>query len=123
MKHKLKLCNYNPSPNLIKLSELPKKVKTEFWYPIRGTGQKNFFVDKSFNNQLLGPGECVRAIGRKRVSTSRAKHFMRTILQGSQRPPLLDRPIPGAFCYAFTFNKIDFKYDYGLGECLVNVSS
>ena len=121
IKHQLKLCNFNEGLNVIKLSEPPKQAKVEFFHPIGEGIDQNFLVEKTFNNEELRPGECVSAIDTKTISTSRSKYFMKAILQGAQKKPSGD-VVQGAFCYAFGFNKIDFKYDYGLGSCEVRVS-
>ena len=120
VKHTLRVCNYN-TVNSIKLVQAPKPAKTEFFYPVAGTDTKIFIVDESYNGHLLSPGECREEIATTAVSTRRAKYFMKAILQGPQKTAS-GAPVNDSFCYAYSFNKIDFKYDYGLGECKVEVS-
>ena len=123
VKYTLRLCNYNQDDNIIQLVEPPKQAKLEFFHPLPRNEEplKRFFVDQSFNNRELKAGECEEVIGTKTVSTRRSKYFMKAILQGVQKTSAGEQ-IQGGFCYAFSYNKIDFEYDYGLGDCNVSVS-
>jgi hypothetical protein len=116
VKHSSKLCNYNDG-NDIKIVS-PSTV--EFFYPIPDSGGKQVFLfDESYNGQVLNRGECREEVGTTTVSTSRAKYYMKSFLQG---PQTNSAGANDGYCYAYSFNKIDFKYDYGLGTCEVNVS-
>ena len=118
VKHTLKLCNYNDVNNDINIISPPSTV--EFFYPIPDSGGKQVFLfDESYNGQRLNPGECREEVGMTTVSTRRAKYYMKSLLQG---PQTNSAGAHDGYCYAYSFNKIDFKYDYGLGECKVNVS-
>ena len=114
VKHTLKLCNYN-NGNDIKMP--PATV--DFFYPIPGSGDEQVFLIKELlNGQLLNPGECREEVGTITVSTRRAKYYTKSLLQG----PQTNNGERNGYCYAYSFNQIDFKYDYGLGKCEVNVS-
>lgn len=93
----------------------------QFFYPITGsnTGEQKFIVNEEVNGLLLKKGECKKETGKTIVSTSRAKYFMKSFLQG---PQLSSGNSRNGFCFAYTFNRIDFKYDYGFGECKMRVS-
>ena len=118
LSYTLKLCNYNEI-DIIKVVSPPST--TEFFFPIPGSGgEQRFIVDKSYNGQLLRPGECKEVLGTARVTTSRAKYFMKSQLQGPQTSEFSGSQ--NGFCFAYSFNKIDFKYDYGLGNCSMNFS-
>ena len=126
VRYTLKLCNMNDNGNSIKLTSAPKQTKVEFFYPI-GAGivhnkTKKYIVNKNFNDVVLMPGKCEEVTGTARLPVKRAKYFMMAILQGEQRTQL-DETVPDGFCYAYSYNKIDFKYDYGLGDCKVDVST
>lgn len=121
VKHTLRVCNYNQNDS-IELSKPPMATKVEFFYPVSGTGTKNLIVDESYSGHLLKPGDCRSEIATTSVSTRRAKYFMEAILQGTRKTPSGGTIIDDGFCFAHSFNKIDFKYDYGFGECKMNVS-
>ena len=119
LKYTLKLCNYNEK-DVIKLLSPPST--TQFFIPNAGSSEKEIVVDKSYNEQFLEAGNCTEeVVGTFRTTTSRAKYFMKSQLQGSQTsesPPFS----PNGFCFAYSFHKVDFKYDYGLGNCSMNFS-
>ena len=98
--HTLKICNYNDSNN-ITLVQSNQPAKVEFFYPINGTNSKKFLVDESYNGQVLNPGECREEIGTTTVSTSRAKYYMKAILQGPQNKN--GNEVHKGFCFAYSF--------------------
>ena len=121
VKHILKICNFN-EVNSIMLAKNSPYTKMEFFYSATDTsGTSNFIVDKSYRNHLLGPGRCKKEIAKTSINTSRAKYNMKAVLGGSIRTPSGDTVNDG-LCYASSENKVDFKYDYGLGECKMSVS-
>ena len=109
LSYTLKLCNYNDN-DVIKLLSPPST--TQFFFPVAG-GPKFFISDQSYNGQSLRPGECKEVVGKFRATTSRAKHFMKAQLQGPQTSEFSGSQ--NGFCFAFSFNRVDFKYDYGPG--------
>jgi hypothetical protein len=118
LSYTMKLCNYNDN-NVIRLATPPSQ--TQFYFPIPGSGgEERFIIDESYNDQILRPGQCEEALGSFRVSTSRSKYFMNSHLQGLQTSE--SSGSQNGFCFAYSLNKIDFKYDYGFGDCKFSVS-
>jgi hypothetical protein len=106
VEYSMKMCNYNDED--MDLSSNPKKhVHTEFFHPETGSDptKQIFLAQKTFNGETLTVGECKGTTGTVKLSTSRAKYFMESSLRG--RLSQSDE-----FCYAYAFNKIDFKYNY-----------
>lgn len=93
---------------------------------------RTYIEEKRFCEIGQACGEAVRlekqtclSIPQRSVTTTtrRSEYFMQAQLNG----PLVDKNTGGrvddGFCYAYAFDPISFRYDYGDGECLVNVSS
>ena len=114
VKYTSKLCNFNDVNDAEIIS--PESM-VEFFYP-DSDGQV-FIFDEEYGGEVLKPGECKTTVGMETISTKRAKYFMKSLFQG---PQTNSAGAHDGYCYAYSFNKIDFKYDYGLGECKVNVS-
>ena len=112
----MKLCNYN-TRNTINLERGPeKRVELEFYHPEPLT-----VIDSdSFNGVALRSGTCENVSGSVTVNSARAKYFMKGILQGIQTDAQGNR-VQDGFCYAYAFNKIDFKYNYGIQACNIEV--
>ncbi len=110
LSYTLKLCNYNDNDSVIKLLSPPST--TQFFFPVAG-GPKKFISNQSYNGQFLRPGECKEVVGKFRATTSRAKHFMKSQLQGPQTSKFSGSQ--NGFCFAYSFNRVDFKYNYGPG--------
>ena len=120
LSYTMKLCNYNDN-NVIRLVTPPSQ--TQFFFPVPGSGgEERFIIDESYpsNGQILRPGECEEVLGSFRASTSRSKYFMNSRLQGLQTSE--SSGLQNGFCFAYSLNKIDFKYDYGFGDCKFSVS-
>ena len=114
----MKLCNYN-TRNTINLERDPeKKVELEFYHPDPLTN----IDSRTFNGVALPSGTCEDVSGSVTLNSARAKYFMKGILQGGQTDAQ-GRRVQDGFCYAYAYNKIDFKYDYGLDECVIEVST
>ena len=126
VKHTLQLCNYNDgTTNRIRMVAEPRRAKLEFLYPVVTAATKTQvkIVDASYNGQLLAPKDCFEETGFKTLTTNKPKHFMMAILQGPQETQG-GTFIPGGYCYAYSYNKIDFKFIYpSLGECEMSVST
>ena len=123
IKHTLRLCNYNNENQINFLRDRTKRVQVHMYHPI-GNGLnsgQNDLVFQTFNGQTLRAGQCVENVGTSTVSTSRAKYFMEGYLQGTQSNSN-GQTIEDGFCYAYAYNKVDFKYDYNLGFCDIQVS-
>lgn len=112
VKYSYKLCNYNNNSTiqLLQSHSINKSAKVE-----------EYLVDTSVNDVSLRPGECTGETTTLKVSSSSATRYMKTFLDGKQNTLDGDAIVDG-FCYAYSFSTITFKYDYGLGECNVNVS-
>ena len=118
----MKLCNYN-TRNTINLEPNPdRKVELEFYSPDYEPRLKNVIAADSFNGDTLPSGTCEDVSGSVTLNSARAKYFMKGILQGGQTDAQ-GRRVQDGFCYAYAYNKIDFKYDYGLDECVIEVST
>ena len=102
--------------------EAPARAKVEFLFP-DGEGGQVKLVDQSWNEEVLAPNTCFENIGVKQVESIRPKYFMEAILQGPQETPG-GSFIPGAFCYAYSYNKIDIGFFYEpYGKCEMRVST
>ncbi len=120
-----KFCNYNDMGTDINLVPPPQSLgglqtyNAELYSTKPGTRRKEFMFQQSFD-QTLGQGVCEEISSTATVNTSRSKLFQKAVLQGPQMSE--GSKVVGGYCFAYAFNMIDFKYDYGLGECKVHVS-
>ena len=123
MRHILQLCNYNDGTNnRIRTVQAPTRAKVEFLYP-QAYGTQVNIIDQSWNDQVLAPKNCFENIGTKEVDSRYPKYFMEAILQGPQETSE-GAFIPGAFCYAYSYNKIDIGFTYPTyGSCQMRVSA
>ena len=102
--------------------EAPARAKVEFLYP-DGEGQQIKLVDQSWNERVLAPKDCFQNRGVKKVPSNRPKYFMEAILQGTQETSG-GSFVPGGFCYAYSYNKINIRFFYEpYGECEMRVST
>lgn len=117
----ISICNYNTA-NKIQLSNAgDKKVQTRFYYPT-GESQTNVSLE-SFKGQDLPYGQCLGSERNVVLPSNNVKSFMDAILQGGQATTS-GTFIPGAFCYAYTFHRIDIGMFYPtLGECKMSTST
>ena len=113
VKYTLQVCNYNNSTNKI---NLVGGSTFQFFYPV-----EKLILNKNLAGQVLGPGQCQKEEATTIVTTSRASYFMKSLLQGPSKTES-GGPVDGGYCYAYAYNIVDFKYDYGFGECDVSVS-
>ena len=111
----LQLCNKNSDIDMMFNANATKESYLQFF---RSYGDKAYFFNKTYDGKTdaLAPGECVTEIGTLNLDTTYAWYYMKAQIQGPTNAT-------GVFCYAFAANPIDVKYDYGLGECKVNVSA
>ena len=117
MKYALQTCNYNDNTNKINLADYSR---IEFYHPDGNKPQVSFFND-ILSGKELGPGDCEIKEGTKTLTTTRASYYMKSLLMGPSKTES-GGPVDDGYCYAYAFNVIDFKYDYGLGVCDVSVS-
>lgn len=93
------------------------KSYLDFWKTKPGNEGKpikKFYVQSSYDSpSILSPGSCVVKEGRETLDTSTSKHYMQALVNANSDV---------GFCYAFSFNPIDLKYNYGDGPCEVSVS-
>ena len=118
VKYALQTCNYNDNTNKINLADYSR---IEFYHPDGNKPQVSFFND-ILSGKELGPGDCEIKEGTKTLTTTRASYYMKSLLQGPSKTES-GGPVDDGYCYAYAFNVIDFKYDYGLGDCDVSVSA
>ena len=117
VKYALQTCNYNDNTNKINLAG---DSRIEFYHPDGNKPQVSFFND-ILSGKELGPGDCEIKEGTKTLTTTRASYYMKSLLMGPSKTES-GGPVDDGYCYAYAFNVIDFKYDYGLGDCDVSVS-
>lgn len=132
--YSMELCNYNDYPMEFSRSQSSEDGESNymlFWFNDPWP-DRTYIEEERFCEIGQACGEAVRlekqtclSIPQKSVTTttSRSEYFMQAQLHG----PLVDENTGGrvddGFCYAYAFDPISFRYDYGDGECLVNVSS
>ena len=117
----ISICNYNTA-NKVQLSNAAdKKVETRFYHPT-GDSQTNVSFE-SFKGEDLPNGQCLGSERDVVLSSRNVKAFMEAFLQGGQATTS-GQFISGAFCYAYTFHRIDIGMFYpSLGECQMSVST
>lgn len=118
LKYTTKVCNYNEGANNI---HAVGGTALQFYYPNPQTGNQQYFLQNSLAGQVLGPGECREEVGEQAVTSSRASYYLKSLLQGPSKTQGGDN-VDDGYCYAYAFNVVDFKYDYGLPPCDVSVS-
>lgn len=109
-----KICNFNDKDLFMTASDL------RVWY--KSEGMKYFLKNKKFpRGTMLKALECRKETNIYTVSTKTKFYNMDAKLQGN----LVDASgadVPEGNCFAYSFNNMRFKYDYGDGECLFSVS-
>ena len=120
MAYTLKICNFNDyAMEFAPIKDGLYRSYLKFWYV---NSQQNFIVDKFYDNvqspNILGPQVCQKAKSEIQIPTTTSTFYMETLVQGN-----LQTSEPGAFCYAYAFNPIEFVYDYGDPPCVMTVSS
>jgi hypothetical protein len=118
VKYTFQVCNYNESTNKINLLG---DSTFQFFYPVVNAGEEKLILNKNLGGQVLGPGQCQKEEATTIVSTDRASYYMKSLLQGPSKTES-GGPVDDGYCYAYAYNIVDFKYDYGLGDCDVSVS-
>ena len=111
----MQLCNFNSDFDMQFNANPDKRSYLEFFK----SDDKTSLVTKDYNgvtDDALPPDACVAAIGTLNLDTTFARYYMKAQIQG----PTTEA---GVFCYAFAENPINVKYDYGFGECMLNVSA
>ena len=120
IKHSMKICNYN-NENQINLAPSNKRNRVKMQYPV-GDNIVQVIALEEYSEQILKAGDCYENIGTSTVSAEYAKYFMEGYVQGMQSDSE-GKIIEGGHCYAFGYNKVNFKYNYGLQRCEISVSS
>lgn len=129
--YSMELCNYNDYPMEFSRSQSSEDGESNymlFWFNDPWP-DRTYIEEERFCEIGQACGEAVRlekqtclSIPQKSVTTTtrRSEYFMQAQLHG----PLVDENTGGrvddGFCYAYAFDPISFRYDYGDGECLVN---
>lgn len=117
LKYLLQICNYNDQ----KMSFGRQASRLKVWH--KEAGVQSFDFQRSYSqnsNDLLLPGACISERDTIDVPTTIATYSMDSLLQG----PLVNEThnVDGGFCFAYSFNTLEFKYDYGDGDCVLRVS-
>lgn len=121
--YSFKACNYNNDDiGAIALgTATSSKSFFEFFYPDLNdrTGQieQSFIVQKVLTGEL-NPGDCRESSGTMELLTNRSTYYMKSQMSA----PLSIRSKPEDFCYSYDFAPIEFQYDYGYDDCIMNVS-
>ena len=71
------------------------------------------------NSPPIEEGFCTKDTGSAKLDTSFSKYYLEASVSGKLTIPGKD----SSACYAYSFNPLDFKYDYGDGECKFTVST
>ena len=118
------MCNFD-NHDWMKLDKLGKS-KAEIYYnttnPMNPSKKiKKSIFQESFMGKISSGGLCKDRAQQVTFDTARAKYYMEAQLVGFHRDKNRQAIEDGA-CYAYAYKKIDFKYDYGQGQCNMNVS-
>ena len=71
------------------------------------------------NSPSIEEGVCTKDTGSAKLDTSFSKYYLEASVSGKLTIPGKD----SSACYAYSFNPLDFKYNYGDGECKFTVST
>ena len=71
------------------------------------------------NSPSIEEGFCTKDTGSAKLDTSFSKYYLEASVSGKLTIPGKD----SSACYAYSFNPLDFKYNYGDGECKFTVST
>ena len=115
VRYTLKSCNYNTGQDL----KIVQPSNQKFYHPTFN-GLQNVMYEEGNIGTVLTPGDCVTKTALETLNTDRASYYIQSQLQGPST--INGNPVASGFCYAYAFNPVDFKYDYGLEPCEVSVS-
>ena len=130
--YNLKICNYNDvdmrfaQSTIDSTGEVDHKSYMQFWYTApdeNGVTEKIFFEDHFYNNteEIFASKSCKKESGSVEVSTLTSRFYMQSSLQGPLS--ISDASAFDKFCYAYSFNPVEFTYDYGDPKCVMSVSN
>jgi len=115
-----KLCNYNDED--IKFGNAGGSPSYfRFWHQENGIRIWDYDNENFQAPSMLLSRECVRSKKSKEVSSKIAIYNMDSHLLG----PLVHSNgtnVQNGYCNAYSFNLIEFRYDYGDGDCVIHVS-
>ena len=82
---------------------------------------KDFKVNEEYgvNSLPIKEGLCMKETGSAKLDTSFSKYYLEASVNGKLTIPGQD----SSYCYAYSYNPLDFKYNYGDGECKFTVST
>ena len=139
VEYKLKICNYNDydGASAIAFND-PVKEKNRsglrFWRNRSGKirealiGKNNDEIDVTLNKTYTGTvdaiteGTCRKEVGSVLLDTTFAESYMQAKVEGRLLLPE-EETVTNKYCYAYAFNPIKLRYDYGDGECKFTVSA
>ena len=82
-------------------------------------GNRKSLVQKVISKpEILKSNACRKENGSIDVSTATLAYYMESLVKG----PLVRLDYDDGYCYAYSFNSVVFKHDYGDGECVFRVS-
>ena len=109
----LKVCNYND----VDMDYAGGADPSRFRLYYNSAGNRKSLVQKVISKpEILKSNACRKENGSIDVSTATLAYYMESLVKG----PLVD--YDDGYCYAYSFNSVVFKHDYGDGECVFHVS-
>ena len=113
----LKVCNYND----VDMDYAGGADPSGFRLYYNSAGKQESLVQTEIkssvsNPKILKSKECLKENRSVDVPTDTLAYYMESTVKG----PLVD--YEDGYCYAYSFNSVVFKHDYGDGECVFHVS-
>lgn len=127
----MEICNYNDNDMTFKRAKGSTEPSSflKFWYPDPQDGkvyiEREEYCDdagctgKTNPATSLEPNSCLSAT---QSSTEIQTTYSNFYLQAKMQGPLIASGVENKFCYAYAFEPINLKYDYGDGPCSMHVS-
>ena len=122
----MEICNYNNDDmKFRRAKDSPTEPSSylKFYYPDPQEGQvflENVEInDNQGSETILKPNSCLTT---KSSSAEIQTTYSNFYLQAKMQGPLDASGVQNKFCYAYAFEPINLKYDYGDGPCNMEVS-
>lgn len=131
MDYSMEICNYNNDD--MKFSRAKGSTEPssflKFWYPDpRAVDNKVFLQKKEYCDDdgcTLGTSSTIKrnsCLSVPQTSEKLETTYSNFYLQAKMQGPLDTSGVENKFCYAYAFEPINLKYDYGDGPCNMEVS-